>query len=247
MSIQLQMAGTGNAFAKRYYNNNALIHSNGYKLMIDFGSTAPLALYHMGCNLDQIDAFLITHLHADHVGGLEELAFKYMFTYGRKPKLIIADTLVEPLWEQSLKAGMYSEFDGYTSLEAFFDLVIYKEGQPLQINEGLIIEAVRTEHVQLKPSYSLFINHHTFYSADMKFNRELLEKAVYERKCHTIFHDCQLEGAGLVHAALNELQTLPVEIQSKIYLMHYADNMEDFRDRIKPMRFVEQHKIYEIL
>jgi Metal-dependent hydrolases of the beta-lactamase superfamily III len=246
MGIQLQMAGTGNAFAKRYFNNNAIIHCNGYKMMIDFGNTAPMALHAMGIGMNQLDAVFITHLHADHVGGLEELAFQNLYIHRRKSKLYVPETLVDALWENSLKAGMYNEADNFVNLESYFDVVTFRDETPVRLHEELVIEAVRTEHVPLKPSYSLFINGNIFYSADMKFNRPLIEHAYHDRKCRIIFHECQFKGPGVVHTTLSELLTLPEYIQECIYLMHYSDDMESYIGKTGKMRFVQQHKVYDI-
>ncbi|UUZ95900.1 MBL fold metallo-hydrolase [Paenibacillus sp. P25] len=73
MSLHIQMIGTGSAFAKRYYNNNALVRTEGFTLLIDCGVTAPRALYELNVPLTDIDAVLITHIHADHVGGSRSL------------------------------------------------------------------------------------------------------------------------------------------------------------------------------
>jgi len=247
MSIELQMAGTGNAFSKLFYNNNALIRSGGYQLMIDFGQTAPLALYQMGIQLNQINGVLITHMHSDHTGGLEELAFQSMYRYGHrngKIQLFIGEQLVEPLWEHSLKAGLLNEKDGYTSLDSYFDVQIMQEGVPFHIYEELTIELIRTEHIPSKTSYSLIMNEHIFYSADLIFDRPLLEHLVNARHVNVILHDCQMIGKGIVHATLDELLTLPEDIQSLIYLMHYEDEMPHFAGRTGKMRVIEQHKLY---
>lgn len=46
MTLRIQMIGTGSAFAKKYFNNNALIYTKIGKLLVDCGITAPQALYH---------------------------------------------------------------------------------------------------------------------------------------------------------------------------------------------------------
>jgi ribonuclease BN (tRNA processing enzyme) len=249
MTIQLQMAGTGSAFAKAFFNNNALIHSGDFKLMIDFGQTAPMALHKLQIPLNQLNAVLITHLHADHIFGLEELAFQSMYRYGHKNgkiKLYLAEVLVDQLWEHSLKGGLLNTKDGINTLDHYFDVQPIQAGVPYTLHEGLTIEIIQTDHVPQKLNYSVFINDSIFYTADMTFNRAILEYALYERQCHTILHDCQLQGMGMVHAALAELLTLPSDMQSHIYLMHYDDNMPDFIGKTGQMRFIEQHKIYDL-
>ena len=247
MTIELRMIGTGNAFAKRHYNNNALLQCDGFTAAIDFGCTAPFSLHQMNVQLGEIDAVVLSHLHADHIGGFEELGFYHKFTSPRRPTLFVSELLAEPLWEQSLKGGMCSEADGFTSLDSFFDVVLYKEGEPFHVHDRLRFEAVRTEHIALKPSFSFIINDHFFYSADMKFDRALLEHVVYERGCDVIFHDCQLAEPGLVHAALGELLTLPEDIQRRTFLMHYPDEMEEYRGRTGHMTIAEKHKTYSFL
>lgn len=243
MSIQLQMTGTGSAFARLYYNNNALIQCNDYHLMIDMGTTCPLGLYKMNYSINRLNGILITHLHSDHIGGLEEIAFRFKYEYQRKITLFVPDTLVDWLWEHALKSGLYNEDDHCLALTDYFNIVTYQEGIPLTIAPGLVVESIQTKHIPTKLSYSLFIND-IFYSSDMVFDRALIERAVYERHCRYILHDCQLVGPGLVHTTLDELLTLPEDIQSKTLLMHYDDDMEQFVGRTGKMSFIEQHKTY---
>jgi hydroxyacylglutathione hydrolase len=245
MSIQLQMTGTGSAFARRYLNNNALIQCNDYHLMIDMGTTCPLGLYQMNYSLDRLNGILITHLHSDHIGGLEEIAFRFKYLYQKKLTLFVPDTLVDWLWEHSLKSGLYNEDHHCTALSDYFNVVTIQEGVPFLICPGLEVETVRTKHIPTKLSYSLYIND-IFYSADMIFDRDLVESAVNERHCRYVLHDCQLIGPGLVHTTLDELLTLPEDIQSKILLMHYDDEMEQYIGRTGKMSFIEQHKVYNL-
>ena len=244
MSLQLEMLGTGNAFAKSYYNNNALLTDEQFTLLIDCGITAPLALHNLGKPFNEIDAVLITHIHADHVGGLEELAFQMKYIYERKMILYISDDLVEPLWENTLKGGCYQTGE-ITRLEDIFDVRPLQPLKPHYITEHMIVELIPTKHIPGKESYSLYINESIFYSADMTFDPSLLLHLVQTRGCKTILHECQLQGPGEVHTTLHELLTLSEDIQQRIYLMHYSDEKDHYLNETGHMTFLEQHLIYE--
>lgn len=248
MSLQIQMLGTGSAFAKTFYNTSALIHSNELNILIDCGSTTPRSLYDIQIQPEQIDGIVISHIHADHVGGLEEMAFRLLYESNqKKTKLYLTKAIANVLWENTLKGGMYNPEDGYHSLEDYFDVIVIEEQVPVVIGPGLAIELVPTLHIPRKPSYSLFINERIFYSADTRFSEELLiHEVIDKRNCHTIFHDCQLSGQGFIHATLEELLTLPEHIQQRVYLMHYADNMSDFIGKTGRMQFVVQHEIIDL-
>jgi hypothetical protein len=161
----------------------------------------------------------------------------------RKPVLYIADTLIEPLWEHTLRGGLTQ--GPFNKLDDFFDVRPLQEGQVYELAEGLQVKLLQTEHIPNKHSYSFVFNNHFFYSADMKFDRRLLERLV-EEGIDTIFHDCQLETPGIVHASLEELMQLPESIQRITWLMHYGDTIEEYRDRTGLMRVVERYKQYDL-
>lgn len=242
--MNIQMLGTGNAFGKKYYNNNALITTGQHKLMVDCGITAPISLYQLGKTFNDIDGILISHIHADHVGGLEELAFQMVFVYKRKPKLYISEELVQPLWEHTLRGGLQQ--DTFRALDDFFEVVPLQEQTPYQICEGLVVELLRTDHIPNKTSFSFYFNNRIFYSADMRFNPALLQQLVEERGCEHILHDCQLINPGAVHTTLDELLSLPASLQEKIWLMHYNDTKDEFVGQTGQMRFIEQHIPYSL-
>jgi len=242
--LKIRMLGTGSAFAKSYYNNNALITVDGANLMVDCGITAPGALHKLGYSFNDIHAVLITHIHADHIGGLEEFAFQMKFIYGRKPILYIADTLVEPLWERSLRGGLQQ--DENETLNDFFEVRPLRPGLRSELMPGLEAELIPTRHIPNKPNFSILFNGFFFYSGDTVFDADLLTSLVADRDVRLIFHDCQLHPPGAVHACLSQLLTLPGSIQEKVFLMHYGDDQPEFVGRTGKMRFVEQQKEYEV-
>jgi len=237
--LKITMIGTGNAFAKAYYNNNALVETEQIRLLIDCGITLPHALYQSGRTFADLDGVLISHMHGDHIGGLEELAFQMMYTYARKPTLYIAESLIEPLWNHSLRGGLVQgELD---SIECFFHVVPLQPGIDIKLATDLKIKLIQTEHIKNKDSYSFIINDTFFYSADMTFNPKLLHE-LHNAGVQTIYHDCQLEGPGYVHTTLDELLSLPLELQRKIKLMHYGDTIGNYIGKTGAMEIVEQGK-----
>lgn len=244
MSLHLQMIGTGGAFAKKYYNNNGLLSTENYTLLIDCGNTAALALHQLGRSPATIDAILITHIHGDHVGGLEEFAFYMNLVHQQKPVLYIAADLITPLWEHTLKGAMGNGKEA--RLTDYFEVKPLHKGVATTIAEGLTIRLIQTPHMPGKSSYSLVINERIFYSSDMTFQPDLLKKLVYEENITQIFHEVQLKGVGKVHTTLAELRSLPVELQKIISLMHYDDDVESYSQSMGEMRILKQHEIYDI-
>ncbi len=238
------MLGTGSAFAKAFNNNNAIIEKEGRLLLVDCGITAPTALHELGYGFNDLHAVLITHIHADHIGGLEEFAFQMKFVYGRKPILYIADTLVQPIWEHSLRGGLQQ--DEAETLHDFFDVRPLSIGAHHELMPGLNVELVPTRHIPNKPNFSMLFNGFFFYSGDTVFDPDLLAGLVRDRNVKVIFHDCQLHPPGVVHACLPQLLTLPAELQERIYLMHYGDDQPNFIGRTGAMTFIEQQIAYEV-
>ncbi|WP_379153311.1 MBL fold metallo-hydrolase [Paenibacillus sp. sgz5001063] len=242
MTMNLQMLGTGDAFSKNYYNNNALLQVNDYTLLIDCGVTAPKAMKALGKSFCEVNETLITHIHGDHIGGLVELAHTlYRESHG-KMKLLLAETLIEPLWQHPLLHQLHQE--GNRSLSDVFDIRPLTAGIPHSLSPSLTVELIRTPHIPGKDSYSLLLNEQVFYSADLTFQSELLLRLVQERGVTTILHDCQLRGQGQVHTTLKELMSLPEEVRKLILLMHYSDEKPGFEGLTGEMEFLEQQRLY---
>src|ERR1700733_14991425 len=102
--MRLIFVGSGSAFTvgANNYQSNMLLESGQKRLLIDCGTDIRLSLYELGYTYRDIRHVFVSHLHADHIGGLEWLAFTSKFNSGcQKPCLHINHQLVEDLWNRS--------------------------------------------------------------------------------------------------------------------------------------------------
>lgn len=253
--LSVVFIGCGSAFATRNYQNNLLIIKGEDHVQIDCGTRCATALREIGLSVTMIKNYHITHSHADHVGGLEEVGLIGRYISPNKPNVYITKEYQDMLWNDSLKGGSaYSEKNGgkFLSFEDFYNPVRPKkiEGYPrdtYEFNVGSInIKMMRTTHIPSDSeswmdsvwSNGIIIDDRVLFTGDTKFDENLILN--YDRlfDFETIFHDVQFFRGG-VHAFLDDLATLPNLIKSKTYLMHYNDNWEQYTEKIKAMGFVD--------
>jgi len=267
--LTLTFLGVGSAFAKRNYNSNVLIESwkegpqrqslPDETLLIDFGCTGPMGLY----DLMQADGFgylslngmidyrriqniLVTHQHADHIGGLEELALMNVFVLAGteprrfRPKIISSMNILVNLWDTSLKGGMSPLPGRYALLHDYFDIHALrptpKGYEPFLLGDRYRFVIFATDHIRIErkydwPSYGVEMTDEStgesvFFSGDTRFDFKAYRERMKRAKLN--FHDAQLtEQAFPVHALLSELRTMPDDIKQKTFLYHYGDEWQD--------------------
>ncbi len=262
-TLSLFFVGAGSAFTKRQYQTNLLIIKGDDHVLIDCGSKCPQALAELGVSVTMIKHFLITHSHADHIGGLEEVALMGRYVTKKKPIMIINETYQYILWDMSLRGGCgYNEEEALDMLAFvdFFDVIRPQwladyPRETFSVDVGSInIKMMRTKHIPDSSSdwqssfwsCGIIIDDRIMFSSDTRFDRDLID--LYEKKFNFeyIFHDCQFFTGG-VHAGIDELNTFEPDIKKKMYLCHYGDNWEEFDPKIKEYGFAgraEQHMYY---
>jgi ribonuclease BN (tRNA processing enzyme) len=248
MLTKLTFLGAGSAFSYDHGQTNAILsidEGNSYhNMLIDCGTqwhdmikkaTGKKAFEY----LPEINSIFVTHLHADHVGGLEEIMFLCRFIPGLGKKKIYGKApVVKDLWDKVLRGGGESldygqlteeEEDGLISLKSYFKPSYLADNDKIKI-ANTTIEPFDTVHVTnrmgTKDSSGLFIT--TFsgkkimYTGDTQFApNQMMFK--YEKADH-IFQDCETAPyPSKVHAHYNDLKTLPEEVKAKMCLMHYND------------------------
>jgi ribonuclease BN (tRNA processing enzyme) len=91
MPVTVTFVGSGDAFGSGGRMNTCiLVDAPGIRFAIDFGATSVSALKGLGIDHNTLDAVLLTHLHADHAGGIPTLLMDAMLGIKRARPLTIA-------------------------------------------------------------------------------------------------------------------------------------------------------------
>lgn len=248
--MKIKFIGVGSAFAgARLGNSNMVVEAdNGKLLLIDCGFRAQdMLLDAYGINngtVGNIDSIYVSHLHADHIGGLEWLALCTFFNPAcPPPKLYCVGDLMQELWDKSLRGGLETlQVRGKPATAIEAKLTTYFAVEPIKINESFTWEGVKftpvqTVHVisgfRIQHCYGLMIRREEggrqyFLTGDTQFAPNQLRD--FYGAADIIFHDCETTPfQSGVHAHYDELKMLPDDVKERMYLYHY-NSEEDERN-----------------
>ena len=230
--MKIEWIGTGSGLNPKLGNTSFLVEGENRTLLVDCGFTVPLKLIEIG-KLKEITDIILTHAHADHIGGIESLVFMNYFSYKKRkedrPNLYIAtDEFAHNLWEHSLKGGLEKmqiedNESMNTSIETYFKIHV---GKNIEIPEIPKIKMFPTLHVSGMENYGVRFDNGVFYSGDT------IELPPHDPKI--IFQDCQFfETRPNIHISYDRLKKeLPAGVREKTFLVHLSQGW-DKEDAIK--------------
>lgn len=228
--MKLLFLGSGSAFttgADNYHSNMLLIGDEGHKLLLDCGSDIRFSLHDAGFSYQDITDIYISHLHADHVGGMEYIGLSCLFDPNcNKPNLYLSKDIASEVWERSLSGGMRHIGGDIANLHTYFNVnpINYQDSF---IWQDIAFQLVRVIHIHnsfsLMPSYGLFFEIagvKIFLTTDTQLCLE--ENGKYYEQADIIFHDCETSKyPSPVHVGYAELTQLSPEIKGKMWLYGY--------------------------
>lgn len=261
--LALLFLGTGSAFTKKNYQNNLLIVKGDDHLLVDCGTRGPEALTRLGRTVGDIRNYYVTHSHADHIGGLEEVMLVNRYMTRAKPHIYIPEEFERIIWQHSLSGGSApnERHDGEElGFEDFWVVHRPTERPDLpraatEVQVGSInLKTFRTRHFPEQArtwedafySVGFVIDDRVLFTGDTQYDEELVTIMDELYQPEVIFHDVQFFTGG-IHASLKEVNGLPRSVRDRIYLMHYPDSWRDHADEAKQhgMQFARPWTFYE--
>lgn len=205
--MKIKVIGCGNAFSDKNFNQSFLIEEGDRKMLIDCGMQTPQALKSAGVDIKDITDIYISHLHADHVGGMENFAFQ-TYDWANKPtvcngsgvKLFANDKLMVDMWDKSLRGGLESMEGFVATLDTFFVTQPIKPNQPF-LWQGWKVEIVQQIHIMsgsmVMPSFGLIFTqegHKSVYFVTDSQHCSPQQVQNFYNKADIIFQDCECIG-----------------------------------------------------
>ena len=244
MGFELLFNGVGAAFSIEHWGTNFLLRGGGQVVGIDCPDSYRRALRANGfehdgepLDVDALDAMIITHLHGDHVNGLEMVLAYRRYIVERKLDLYVPPPLVNTLWQHRLGASLGQTWTGerHESLhpEDYYDLTELPWERSVEVGPFEVTTRQTVHHI---PTAALRISDGDAtlgYSCDTEFDESLIE---WLADCDLILHETSY-GPG--HTPLFELQELRREIRDKLVVVHQPDDLLERRDELD-LRFARE-------
>ena len=245
--MRLQFLGSGDAFGSGgRFNTCMLVESEAVRFLLDCGASSLMAMKRYGVSPNSIDTILITHLHADHFGGLPFFILDAQFSKRRTPLTIAGPSGLR----RRLPEAMDVFFPGSPKIVQEFEIRILELEPRVQATIGkmaVTAYVVSDRHVAHTPSFALRVEvdgRILTYSGDADWCPELAE-AAHEADlfvCEAYFCEKEIR----YHINLKTLEKHLPEIGAKrVILTHMSNDMLARSDTIR-YEMAEDGKIVDL-
>ena len=176
--VTVQFLGSGDAFGSGgRFQACISVHSEAMHLLLDIGASSLTALRQQGIDPNSIDAIAVTHLHADHYGGLPFFLLDAQFRRGTKPLLVAGPPGLRERVLQAMEVG----FPGSSRIERKFETRFVELPPQTETSIGVsTITGYEVPHPSGAPAYALRVElggKAIGYSGDGEWSEALVEVA----------------------------------------------------------------------
>ncbi|HEY2346585.1 MAG TPA: MBL fold metallo-hydrolase [Xanthomonadaceae bacterium] len=216
MSFALRFLGVGNAAATELGSASVVLERDGAPLlMVDCGQEALTAyLGHYGATPT---AMFITHVHMDHVAGMERLFIRAYFDEALRGRLkLYVPVKVLPHLQSRVADYPGALAEGTVNFWDAFQVIPVSNGF---WHGGLWFDVFPVRHHMPDTAYGLRLRGSFVYSGDTRPVPEML--ALHADAHEAIVHDCALQG-NPSHTGVDDLEReYPRELLARMLLYHY--------------------------
>lgn len=226
-NLDVTVLGAGDTFSEHHRSSALLLESAGFHLGVDCPDLYRAVLREAGersgrsLALAQIDDILITHVHGDHMNGLEGVAFYKHFVEGKRLRLHTSPEVRAVIWEQRLQASMQFLWNGESRrelrFEDYFDYIPLRWDEPNAIGPFRISTRRTIHHVPTSALRVEVAGKRLSYSSDTAYDPELLR---FLEPSDLVIHETNL---GPAHTPYAQLAELPEALRARMRLIHYPD------------------------
>ncbi|MGO9115426.1 MAG: MBL fold metallo-hydrolase [Thermoguttaceae bacterium] len=230
--LRLLPLGIGDAFSALSYSTCMALEADGCWLLIDCPHPIRKMMREASAtaavDLDAavVHAVVLTHLHADHVSGVEGLAFYNRFLLDRKLRLVAHASVSEHLWSGHLAVSMQrakqepGQPDIEHRFEDFFDLQEVSVERTVSVGPFTISIHPATHSLPVTAVFVEAAGRKFGCSADTTYDPRLID---WLSRADLIVHDA---GGGFPHTPYQRLADLPIDVRKKMLLAHCPDGFE---------------------
>lgn len=217
MSWSLRFLGVGNSQSVELGSASAVIERDGKPLlMVDCGQEALTAyLAHYGV---MPGALFITHVHMDHVAGLERLFYGTFFDAARQDKIkLYVPAAIVPFLHGRIADYPGVVAEGGANWWDGFQLVPVSRGF---WHEGIWFDVFPVRHHLPDTAFGLRLPGSLVWTGDTRPIPEML--SLFAGAGELIAHDCALHG-NPSHSGIEDLvREYPPALLARCILYHYA-------------------------